>query len=68
MNSRVVLGAVLAAGIVLPGVMDFVLNQAGYPTLGAIVWAMGYASMVLVVWAGWIRPLDLSGPGGGTEP
>ena len=68
MNSRVVLGAVLVAGIVLPGVTDYVLNQAGYPMVGAVVWATGYAAMVLVVWHGWVRPLDLTGPDGGTEP
>lgn len=68
MDSRVTLGLVVAAGIVLPGVANYLLNQAGAPTAGAFVWAAGYASMVFVVWYGWIRPLDLTGPGGGTEP
>ncbi|WP_232686390.1 hypothetical protein [Halobacterium zhouii] len=68
MDSRVTLGALLVAGVVLPGVMDFALHQAGYPTLGAAVWATGYAAMVVVVWAGWIRPLDLGNANGGTEP
>ena len=68
MDSRVALGLVVAAGIVLPGVANYFLNQAGASTLGSLVWAVGYASMVLVVWYGWIRPLDLTGPGGGTEP
>ncbi|NIB99886.1 hypothetical protein [Halobacterium sp. R2-5] len=68
MDSRVTLGLVVAAGIVLPGVANYLLNQAGAPTAGTAVWAVGYASMVLVVWYGWIRPLDLTGPGGGTEP
>lgn len=68
MDSRVVVGLVIAAGVILPGVANYVLHQAGAPTVGAAVWAVGYASMVLVVWYGWIRPLDLSGPGGGTEP
>jgi hypothetical protein len=68
MDSRVVVGLVIAAGVILPGVANYALYQAGAPTLGAAVWAVGYASMVLVVWYGWIRPLDLTGPGGGTEP
>ncbi|MXR20217.1 hypothetical protein [Halobacterium bonnevillei] len=68
MDERVVLGLLIAAGIVLPGVANYALNAAGAPTVGSIVWAVGYASMVLVVWFGWIRPLDLTGPGGGTEP
>ena len=68
MNSRLMLGIVLVAGVVLPGLMDYALHQAGYPALGTAVWAMGYVGMVLAVWARWIRPLDLGNPGGGTEP
>lgn len=68
MNERVVLGLVIAAGVVLPGVSNYALNAAGAPTAGSAVWALGYASMVVVVWHGWIRPLDLTGPNGGTEP
>jgi hypothetical protein len=68
MDSRVALGLVVAAGVVLPGVANYFLHQAGFETAGAVVWAVGYASMALVVWYGWIRPLDLTGPDGGTEP
>jgi hypothetical protein len=68
MDERVVLGLVIAAGVILPGVTNYALNAAGASTAGAVVWAVGYASMVLVVWYGWIRPLDRTGPGGGTEP
>ncbi|MFC3477376.1 hypothetical protein [Halobacterium litoreum] len=67
MDSRVKLGLVLAAGVVLPGVANHLLYQSGRPTAGAVVWATGYAAMVLVVWYNWLRPLDL-GPSGGTEP
>lgn len=68
MDERVVLGLVITAGIILPGVANYALRVAGASTAGTIVWVVGYASMVLVVWYGWIRPLDLTGPGGGTEP
>ncbi|MFB6270829.1 MAG: hypothetical protein ABEH83_12860 [Halobacterium sp.] len=68
MDERVVLGLLIAAGVVVPGVANYALNAAGAPTVGAAVWAVGYASMVLVVWYGWIRPLDITGPDGGTEP
>jgi hypothetical protein len=68
MNSRVLLGLVIAAGVIIPGVLNYFLEQAGASTLGAVVWTVGYATMVVVVWYGWIRPLDLSGPSGGTEP
>lgn len=68
MNSRVLLGLVVAGGIVIPGVLNYFLEQVGASTLGSVVWALGYATMVVVVWYGWIRPLDLTGPNGGTEP
>ena len=68
MESRVKLALLLAAGVVLPGVADYALKQAGAPSLGAAVWAMGYTAMVIVVWYNWIRPLDITGPDGGTEP
>ncbi len=59
---------VLVAGIVVPGVMDYVFSVLlGRQDLGRIVWASGYALMVVVIWYGWIRPLDLSGPDGGSE-
>jgi hypothetical protein len=60
------LALVLAAGVVLPGVADFFLARAGYPTLGAFVWAAGYGLMVVFVWYGWLRHLDF-GPEPGPE-
>lgn len=68
MDERVVLGLVIAAGVILPGVANYALDAAGASTAGAVVWAVGYGSMALVVWYGWIRPLELTGPDGGTEP
>ncbi len=54
---------VLVTGIVVPGVMNYVLSVAlGQPTLGRIVWALGYTLMIAVLWYGWLRPLDLTGP------
>ena len=63
-DERVLLGAVLAAGVVVPGVADYALSTAGFDTAGMVVWAVGYLTMALVVWYRWIRPLDLSGPVG----
>lgn len=68
MDSRLLLGLVIATGVVVPGVLNHFLYQAGYDTLGSVVWTLGYVGMVLVVWYRWIRPLDLGGPRGGTEP
>lgn len=59
---RSLLVAVVAAGVVGPGLLDYALNAAGYGNAGAAVWAVGYVAAALVVWYGWIRPLDLTGP------
>lgn len=68
MDSRILLVLVIATGIVVPGVANYYLAQAGLHTLGSAVWVGGYGAMVLVVWYGWIRPLDIGGPADGTEP
>ncbi|MFC7175969.1 hypothetical protein [Halosegnis marinus] len=47
--------SVLATAVVLAGVGDFLLSQAGYTGLGALVWALGYGGAVVAVWAIWFR-------------
>ncbi|AFK20050.1 hypothetical protein E6P09_14965 [Haloferax mediterranei ATCC 33500] len=54
--------AVVTLGVILPGVARWYLGNAGYTNLGMIVFALGYAGMVFIVWFGWIRPLDITGP------
>lgn len=56
-------GAVLAFAIVLSGLADYALSQAGYDSLGALVWAAGYAGAIIVIWAVWLRHLEFE-PGG----
>jgi len=62
LGSRGKFVAVLLTGIVGTGLLVMVLSSAGYPTVGNVVWVVGYGTMVAVLWYGWIRPLDL-GPG-----
>lgn len=54
--------AVLVVGILVPGISRWALGKAGYPTVGAVVFVIGYATMILVLWYGWIRPIDITGP------
>ncbi|ELZ82625.1 hypothetical protein C453_16108 [Haloferax elongans ATCC BAA-1513] len=61
-RGRLLLIAVVTAGIVVPGVLRRLLGEAGYNDLGMVVFVLGYAGMVLVVWYGWIRPLEINGP------
>jgi hypothetical protein len=53
---------VVVVGVVGSGLARRLLGLAGYTTLGRVVFVLGYATMVFVVWYGWIRPLDLTGP------
>ncbi|ELZ66373.1 hypothetical protein C5B91_10195 [Haloferax sp. Atlit-10N] len=61
-RGNLLLAAVVTLGIVLPGVARRFLGEAGYNDLGMVVFVLGYAGMVFVVWYGWIRPLDITGP------
>lgn len=61
---RTKLGFTLAAGVIVPGLADYALSAAGYPSMGTVVWVVGYLTMALVVWYRWLRPIDLTGPAG----
>ncbi len=61
-RDALLLALILAAGVIVPGVLDYLLHQAGQPALGSAVWLAGFGTMVLVVWYGWVRPLDFQGP------
>ena len=61
-SEKLAFGAVLAAGVVLPGLAKYFLTSAGYATLGSLAWAFGFGTMVIVVWYVWLRPLDITGP------
>ena len=63
-HDTILLAAILLIGVVAPGLARRALGVAGYSTLGTIVFVLGYAGMVFLVWYGWIRPLDITGPGG----
>lgn len=56
--------ALLAVGIIGSGVMRWWLETLGMSTLGTVVFVLGYGAMVIAAWYGWVRPLDISGPGG----
>lgn len=59
---RWLLAVVLAAGVVLPGVVSYLLAAANAPLLSDVAWVLGYGLAVVVVWYGWLRPLDITGP------
>ncbi|SNZ06340.1 hypothetical protein SAMN06269185_1135 [Natronoarchaeum philippinense] len=53
---------VVAAGIVVPGLINRALHEVGLPTLGSFVFATGFFGMLVIVWYVWLRPLDIGGP------
>jgi hypothetical protein len=57
----------LAVGIAGSGIARRFLGEAGYGDIGVVVFVVGYAGMVLVVWWGWLRPIDITGPAGRSE-
>ncbi len=61
-SDGLLLAAVLLVGVAGSGVARWSLGQLGLTTLGEVVYIAGYGGMVVVVWYGWIRPLDITGP------
>ena len=57
-QSRLAFVTILLGGVVGFGLADYVLVSFGHPTLGAAVWGLGYVGTILLLWYGWLRPLD----------
>jgi len=53
---------VLLVGIAGSGVARWGFGQLGFDLIGQIIFVMGYTGMVFVLWYGWIRPLEITGP------
>lgn len=63
-GDRLLVVAILFVGIVGSGIARWLLGNAGFETLGTIVFVLGYTGMVFTLWYGWLRDLELTGPGG----
>jgi hypothetical protein len=61
---KVRFGLALALGVVVPGMVKYVLTTSGYGQLGTVVFYTGYFTAAVAIWFIWIRPLELNGPGG----
>ena len=61
-RDTLLLVAILLVGIAGTGLVRRLLGEAGYNGLGRLAWILGYGGMILVVWYGWVRPLDITGP------
>ncbi|MGM0605500.1 MAG: hypothetical protein ACQETB_07485 [Halobacteriota archaeon] len=67
-SDRMLLAIVLLAGVAGSGIARWAFGQAGFDTIGQIAFVLGYGGMVVVVWYGWIRPLDIRGPDKSNRP
>jgi len=61
-RDKLLLAALLLVGIAGSGLARRFLGELGYNDLGALVYVLGYGGMVVAIWYGWIRPMDLTGP------
>jgi hypothetical protein len=53
---------ILVLGIGGSGLARGFLAERGHDVLGSAVFVLGYGTMVLLLWWGWLRPLDITGP------
>lgn len=53
---------VVLIGLIGPGLLVFVFEQANLPAAADLVWIIGYGTTIFVAWFMWLRPIDLAGP------
>ncbi len=61
-RDKLLVAALLLVGIAGSGLARRTLGELGYNDLGAFVYVLGYGGMVIAIWYGWIRPLEITGP------
>ncbi|WP_439027451.1 hypothetical protein [Haloarchaeobius sp. DT45] len=61
-EETVLAGLTIAFGVIVPGILKYLLTAAGYPFVGTLAWACGFGCVALAFWFRWIRPLDITGP------
>ncbi len=66
-RDALLLVAVVVVGIAGTGIVRRLLGEVGLNGLGRLVFVLGYGGMVVAVWYGWIRPLDIGGPHGNED-
>jgi len=54
--------ALVGAGVVVPGILNYLLHDAGYPLYGTVTWVLGMAILVGGAWVLWLRDVELTGP------
>jgi len=61
-RDKLLVATLLLVGVAGSGLARRLLGELGYNDLGALVYIVGYSGMVVGIWYGWIRPLEITGP------
>lgn len=62
LSRKMLLGGGLAVGgVVMTGILVYVLERVGPPGAQEIVWILGYGLTIFALWYLFLRPIDLSG-------
>lgn len=61
-RDKLLVAALLLVGVAGSGIARRTLAELGYTDLGVLVYIFGYGGMVVAIWYGWIRPMDITGP------
>lgn len=61
-RDKLLLAALLFVGVAGSGIARRLLGELGYDDLGALVFLLGYGGMIVAIWYGWIRPMNITGP------
>ncbi|MUV89334.1 hypothetical protein GJ629_04980 [Halapricum sp. CBA1109] len=57
-------GLLLAAMVVVPGMINFALVDLGYENVGDVVYVLGYTTGISLFYLFYLRPVDFSDPTG----
>ena len=61
-RDKLLVAALLLVGVAGSGLARRLLGELGYNDLGILVYIVGYGGVVVGIWYGWIRPMDITGP------
>ncbi|QIB75745.1 hypothetical protein GL213_03910 [Halogeometricum borinquense] len=61
-RDKLLLVLIIFVGVAGTGLARRFLGEFGYNNVGRIVFILGYGGMIFIVWYGWIRPMDITGP------
>jgi hypothetical protein len=62
MESKYKQGGVFVISLILIGVIDGIVYNAGYQTLATAFWVIGYGTVIVGAWIVFFNPLDWSNP------